>query len=106
MLFRSIATLRAIGFGALPVLASVMIESVALSFVGGALGAVLAWMLFDNLSVSTLGQNFTQVVFAFKVSPGLVAGGLAIALVIGTIGGLLPAVRAARLSVTTALRTS
>jgi len=103
---REIATLRAIGFGALPVLASVMIESVALSFVGGALGAVLAWMLFDNLSVSTLGQNFTQVVFAFKVSPGLVAGGLAIALVIGTIGGLLPAVRAARLSVTTALRTS
>ena len=103
---REIATLRAIGFGALPVLTSVMIESVALSFVGGALGAVLAWMLFDNLSVSTLGQNFTQVVFAFKVSPGLVAGGLAIALVIGTIGGLLPAVRAARLSVTTALRTS
>ena len=103
---REIATLRAIGFGALPVLASVMIESVALSFVGGALGAVLAWMLFDNLSVSTLGQNFTQVVFAFKVSPGLVAGGLVIALIIGTIGGLLPAVRAARLSVTTALRTS
>jgi len=103
---REIATLRAIGFGALPVLVSVMIESVALSFVGGALGAALAWLLFDNLSVSTLGQNFTQVVFAFKVSPGLVLGGLAIALVIGTVGGLLPAVRAARLSVTTALRTS
>lgn len=103
---REIATLRAIGFGALPVLASVMIESVALSFVGGASGAAIAWTLFDNLSVSTLGRNFTQVVFAFKVTPALVLGGLVIALAIGTIGGLLPAVRAARLSVTTALRTS
>ncbi|MDX2300039.1 MAG: ABC transporter permease, partial [Xanthomonadaceae bacterium] len=56
--------------------------------------------------VSTLGRNFTQVVFAFKVTPALVLGGLVIALAIGTIGGLLPAVRAARLSVTTALRTS
>lgn len=103
---REIATLRAIGFGALPVLVSVMIESIALSLLGGVLGAALAWMLFDNLSVSTLGQNFSQVVFAFQVSPGLVAGGLVIALAIGAVGGLLPAVRAARLSVTTALRTS
>jgi putative ABC transport system permease protein len=103
---REIATLRAIGFGALPVLVSVMIESIALSLVGGLLGAALAWMLFDNLSVSTLGQNFSQVVFAFQVSPVLVAGGLVIALAVGAVGGLLPAVRAARLSVTTALRTS
>lgn len=103
---REIATLRAIGFGALPVLVSVMIESVTLSFIGGAAGAAIAWLLFDNLAVSTLGQNFTQVVFAFQVSPGLVLGGLVIAVAIGTLGGLLPAVRAARLSVTTALRTS
>lgn len=103
---REIATLRAIGFGALPVLASVMIESITLSFIGGACGAAIAWLLFDNLAVSTLGQNFTQVVFAFQVSPALVLGGLIIALAIGTLGGLLPAVRAARLSVTTALRTS
>lgn len=103
---REIATLRAIGFGALPVLVSVMIESVTLSFIGGACGAAIAWLLFDNLSVSTLGQNFTQVVFAFQVSPGLVLSGLVIALAIGTLGGLLPAIRAARMSVTTALRTS
>jgi len=101
---REIATLRAIGFGALPVLVSVMIEALVLSFIGGVIGAFLAWALFDNLSVSTLGQSFTQVVFAFRVSFQLVLNGLVIALVIGFIGGLLPAIRAARLQVTTALR--
>jgi len=103
---KEIATLRAIGFGGMPVVASVMIEAMFLSLIGGALGAVIAYLLFNNLSVSTLGQNFTQVVFAFKVSPGLVMTGLMIALVIGFIGGLLPAIRAARLPVTTALRTA
>jgi putative ABC transport system permease protein len=102
---REIATLRAIGFGAMPVLVSVMVEAVVLAFVGGAAGAFIAWALFDNLSVSTLGQSFTQVVFAFQVSLPLVLSGLAIAMVIGFIGGLLPAVRAARMQVTTALRT-
>lgn len=102
---REIATLRAIGFGALPVLVSVMVEAVALALVGGLVGAALAWGLFDNLTVSTLGQSFTQVVFAFRVSLGLVLAGLVIAMVIGFIGGLLPAVRAARMQVTTALRT-
>jgi putative ABC transport system permease protein len=103
---KEIATLRAIGFGGLPVLASVMIESMVLSLVGGVLGAVIAYLLFNNFSVSTLGQNFTQVVFAFKVTPGLVITGLVIALVIGFFGGLLPAWRAARMPVTTALRTA
>ncbi|GAB3371566.1 ABC transporter permease [Lysobacter rhizosphaerae] len=103
---KEIATLRAIGFGGLPVLASVMIESMVLSLVGGVLGAVIAYLLFNNFSVSTLGQNFTQVVFAFKVTPGLVMTGLIIALVIGFFGGLLPAWRAARMPVTTALRTA
>lgn len=102
---REIATLRAIGFGGFPVLVSVMIEAVVLAFCGGLVGAFIAWALFDNLSVSTLGQSFTQVVFAFQVSLGLVMAGLVIAVVIGFIGGLLPAVRAARLPVTTALRT-
>ncbi|MFY2762905.1 ABC transporter permease [Arenimonas sp. MALMAid1274] len=102
---REIATLRAIGFGALPVLVSVMIEAMVLAFVGGVIGAFIAWAMFDNLSVSTLGQSFTQVVFAFKVSFGLVLTGLVIAVVIGFIGGLLPAIRAARMQVTTALRT-
>lgn len=102
---REIATLRAIGFSGFPVLVSVMIEAVTLAFIGGALGAAIAWLLFDNLTVSTLGQSFTQVVFAFKVGFGLVVTGLIIAVVIGAIGGLLPAIRAARLPVTTALRT-
>ncbi|HKN79114.1 MAG TPA: ABC transporter permease [Lysobacter sp.] len=103
---KEIATLRAIGFGGLPVLASVMIESMVLSLIGGVLGAVIAYVLFNNFSVSTLGQNFTQVVFAFKVTPGLVITGLVIALVIGFFGGLLPAWRATRMPVTTALRTA
>ena len=101
---KEIATLRAIGFGGLPVLVSVMIESLLLALVGGVLGALIAYLLFNNLSVSTLGQNFTQVVFAFKVTPALVVRGLVIAVVIGMIGGLLPAIRAARMPVTTGLR--
>lgn len=101
---KEIATLRAIGFGGLPVLLSVMIEALLLALAGGALGAVLAYVLFNNMTVSTLGQNFTQVVFNFKVTPELVARGLIISVAIGMIGGLLPALRAARLPVTTGLR--
>ena len=101
---KEIATLRAIGFGGLPVLVSVMIEALLLALVGGVLGALIAYMLFNNLSVSTLGQNFTQVVFDFKVTPQLVGSGLIIALIIGMVGGLLPAVHAARMPVTTGLR--
>jgi putative ABC transport system permease protein len=101
---KEIATLRAIGFGGLPVLVSVMIEALLLAVVGGVLGAVIAYVLFNNMSVSTLGQNFTQVVFNFKVTPELVVRGLIISVVIGMIGGLLPAIRAARLPVTAGLR--
>ncbi|MBV9913138.1 MAG: ABC transporter permease, partial [Sinobacteraceae bacterium] len=93
---KEIATLRALGFGGTPVVVSVMIEAMLLAVLGGLLGAVLAYLLFNNLSVSTLGQNFTQVVFSFRVTPQLVGRGLIIALVIGMIGGLLPALRAAR----------
>jgi putative ABC transport system permease protein len=101
---KEIATLRAIGFGGLPVLVSVMIEALLLALVGGVIGAVIAYVLFNNMAVSTLGQNFTQVVFNFKVTPTLVLFGLIISIVIGMIGGLLPAIRAARLPVTTGLR--
>jgi putative ABC transport system permease protein len=86
------------------VLLSVMIEALLLALVGGLLGASIAYVLFNNLSVSTLGQNFTQVVFNFKVTPALVIQGLIIAVVIGMVGGFLPALRAARLPVTTSLR--
>jgi putative ABC transport system permease protein len=101
---REIATLRAIGFGGMPVVLSVMIESLVLALVGGAIGALIAYVLFNGFSVSTLGQNFTQVVFAFKVTPALVVRGLIIAVIIGMIGGFLPAIRAARMPVTAALR--
>lgn len=101
---REIATLRAIGFGSLPVLVSVMIEAMLLSLAGGLIGAAIAYVLFNNVSLSTLGANFTQVVFAFKVTPTLVLYGVIISLVIGLFGGLLPAARAARMPITTALR--
>ncbi len=101
---REIATLRAIGFSGSPVVISVMIESLVLALAGGVIGALLAYLLFNNMAVSTLGANFSQVVFQFKVTPRLVQQGLLIAIVIGMFGGLLPALRAARLPVTTALR--
>ncbi|MEO8460760.1 MAG: ABC transporter permease [Dokdonella sp.] len=101
---REIATLRAIGFRGLPVVVSVLLETMLLALAGGLLGAAIAWIIFNNYTVSTLGANFSQVVFAFKVSPPLVASGLKWALAIGFIGGLFPALRAARLPVTVALR--
>jgi putative ABC transport system permease protein len=101
---REIATLRAIGFRGLPVIVSVLVETMLLALLGGALGAALAWAIFDNYTASTLGSNFSQVVFAFKVSPQLLWSGLTWALAIGFIGGLFPAVRAARIPVTVGLR--
>ncbi len=99
-----IGTLRALGFGAAPVVASVMAEAVILASAGGLLGALLAYVLFNGYSVSTLGAGFTQVAFNFAVTPALVLQGLVWALGIGFLGGLLPAIRAARMPVTAALR--
>ena len=101
---REIATLRALGFRGMPVVVGVMLETMTLALVGGILGGLLAWLIFNNYSVSTLGSNFSQVVFAFKVSPALLWSGLKWALGIGLVGGLLPALRAARMPVTDALR--
>ncbi|HEV3179812.1 MAG TPA: ABC transporter permease [Steroidobacteraceae bacterium] len=101
---KEIATLRAIGFGGAPVLLSVMLEALLLALAGAVLGALIAYLLFNNLSVSTLGQNFTQVVFNFKVTPELVGRGLIIARAIGMLGGFLPALSAARAPVTVSLR--
>ncbi|MGH8131865.1 MAG: ABC transporter permease [Steroidobacteraceae bacterium] len=101
---REIATLRAIGFRGVPVIVSVLIETMLLALLGGVIGAAVAWAIFDNYTASTLGANFSQVVFAFRVSPALVWGGLKWALAIGFIGGLFPAVRAARIPVTAGLR--
>jgi putative ABC transport system permease protein len=101
---REIATLRAIGFRGLPVIVSVLLETMLLAVLGGVLGAAVAWAIFDNYSASTLGSNFSQVVFNFSVTPELLWNGLKWALAIGFIGGLFPAVRAARLPVTVGLR--
>jgi putative ABC transport system permease protein len=99
-----IATLRAIGFGALPVLLSVMIEALLLSLLGGIIGASLAWLFFNGHSVSTLGGAFAQVVFQLTVTRALITTGIVWACVIGLLGGFFPALRAARLPVAEALR--
>jgi putative ABC transport system permease protein len=101
---REIATLRAIGFRALPVIVSVMLETMLLALAGGLLGAAVTWLLFNHYTVSTLGANFTQVVFAFQVSAPVLWSGIKWALAIGLIGGLFPALRAARLQITAGLR--
>lgn len=101
---REIATMRALGFRGLPVVVAVMLETMLLALLGGVLGAGLAWLIFNGYSVSTLSSNFSQVMFQFKVSPELLWTGLKWALAIGLIGGLFPALRAARLPVVDALR--
>ncbi len=101
---REIATLRALGFTGPPVVVAILLESMLLALLGGALGAGVAYALFNGYTVSTLGSNFSQVVFQFQVRPGLLLRGLEWALSIGFVGGLFPAVRAAAVPVTVALR--
>jgi putative ABC transport system permease protein len=102
---REIATLRALGFGGGPVVVSVMAESLLLALLGGAIGGAVAYVGFNGFQTSTINwQTFSQVAFAFAVTPGLIAAGIAYALVMGMLGGLLPAVRAARLPIVAALR--
>src|SRR5829696_9004717 len=102
---REIATLRALGFGSTPVVVSVLIEAVLLSLVGGVLGGLIAWAGFDGYQTATMNwQSFSQVAFAFAVTPALLLRGLLYASIMGLLGGLLPAIRAARLPVVSALR--
>ena len=102
---REIATLRAIGFRGLPVVVAVMLETMLLALVGGLIGGLLAWLVFNGYSASTLAAGSVgKLSFELKVSAELLWVGLLWALTIGFIGGLFPAVRAARLPVTTALR--
>lgn len=102
---KEIATLRALGFGPTAVLCSTVIESVLLALVGGLLGGMMAFLVFNGFQVSTLnGPSFSQVVFGFAVTPELLGQGMRAALIIGVVGGLFPAIRAARLPVATALR--
>ena len=102
---REIATLRALGFSSVPVVVSVMTESLLLSIGGGLIGGVLAYVGFNGYQTATLNfQTFSQVSFAFMVTPALLTQGIAYAVIMGFLGGLFPAVRAARLPIVTALR--
>ena len=102
---REIATLRAIGFRGLPVVVAVMLETMLLALLGGVIGGLLAWLVFNGYSASTLAAGSVgKLSFELRVSAELLWVGLLWALTIGFIGGLFPAIRAARLPVTTALR--
>ena len=102
---REIATLRAIGFRGLPVVVAVMLETTLLALVGGLIGGGVAWLLFNGFEASTMAAGAVgKLSFNLAVSPGLLWEGIKWALAIGFVGGLFPAVRAASLPVTTALR--
>ena len=102
---REIATLRALGFGSSPIILSILIESLLLALTGGALGAGLAYFAFDGFKAATMNwQTFSQVAFAFMVTPKLMLGAILWAVGIGLLGGFFPAIRAARLPVAQALR--
>ncbi len=102
---REIATLRALGFGPLPVVASVLAEALLIGLIGGVIGMLISYFAFNGLRASTMNfASFSQITFAFTVTPRLLVQGLAYALILGLIGGLLPSIRAARLPITTGLR--
>lgn len=102
---REIATLKALGFGSSPVVVSVVLESLLLALAGGAIGALVAWGGFDGYRAATMNwSSFSQVTFAFDVTASLLVQGIVYATLIGLIGGLFPAIRAARMPVASALR--
>jgi putative ABC transport system permease protein len=102
---REIATLRALGFNTTAVVVSVLVEALALGAIGGAIGGIAAYLAFNGYETSTMNfQTFSQVAFAFRVTPELLTLGLMYSLVMGLVGGLFPAIRAARLPIPTALR--
>lgn len=102
---REIATLRALGFGSFPVMLSILGESMALALAGGVIGGALAYVGFNGFQTSTMNwQTFSQVAFGFAVTPALLTQGLIYALMMGLLGGIFPAIRAARLPISKALR--
>lgn len=102
---REIATLRALGFGGGSVIVSVLLESMILAIVAGGLGALGAYLAFDGYTASTMNfQSWSQVAFTFRVTPELLAAAMILATVVGFLGGLLPAVRAARAPIAASLR--
>lgn len=104
---REIATLRALGFGNLSVICSTLVESLLLAFAGGLIGAVVVYFVFNGYTVSTMnGASFSQVVFAFAVTPELLVLGIYAVVAIGLLGGFFPALRAVRVPIVVALRES
>jgi putative ABC transport system permease protein len=102
---REIGTLRALGFSRFSILTSFVLESTFLAFVGGLIGCLVA-LPANGITSSAGGANFAEVAFAFRIAPAALAIGLFFAVVMGMIGGMLPAVKASRLPITTALRTA
>jgi putative ABC transport system permease protein len=101
---REIATMRALGFGGGSVVLSFMIESLLIALIGGVLGCIAALPL-NGFTAGTMNwQTFSHLAFAFRVTPGLLAAGIVFALFMGLVGGVLPAIRAARMQVAPALR--
>jgi putative ABC transport system permease protein len=100
---REVGTLRALGFSRSAILTCFVLESVALGVAGGVLGCVLA-LPANGFSSATYGANYAEMAFAFRTTPGVLGLGLLFAAVAGGIGGLLPAIRAARLPIASALR--
>lgn len=101
---REIGTLRALGFSRLNILLSFVAESVVLAIVGGVLGCLLALPMQGFAAGTNNGQTFSELAFAFRITPGIVLVGMTFAVVMGFVGGLLPAVRASRMPITKALR--
>jgi ABC-type lipoprotein release transport system permease subunit len=101
---REVGTLRALGFKRRAILLAFVIESVFLALIGGAIGCLLA-MPMNGFSTGTgQTQSFSEIAFAFRITPQIVTSGMLLAALLGLIGGLLPALRASRLPITTALR--
>ena len=105
---KEIGTLRAIGFSRRSILMSFVIEALMLCLAGGILGIVMTFLVFNLFLTKPTGtmnfRTFSEVLFNFRMTPQLIAGGLVFALAMGVLGGLFPAARAARLKITTALR--
>lgn len=93
---REIATLRTLGFSGFAAFVGTLVESLSLAFIGGLVGALITYFVFDGVSASTLGGSFTQVVFSFAVTTQSVINGVILALVVGLFGGFFPALRASR----------
>ena len=94
-----IATLRAIGFGGIPTFAGTLAEALVLALIGGVVGTAAAALIFHGFTAKTLSSNFTSVVFTFQVTPALCVTALTLALIVGLLGGIFPAIRAARLPI-------